>query len=128
MDKKFPDYTYSERTSVWEKHKRFKKTLESRRKKKVGKILKWEQTQEQVEIINLKAPLSNLQATAVNIMSTVEQPPGKKRIEAEKQDSNRKSYGQVLMNTSTATEEILDTDFQFSLLAINDRNVTDNCC
>ena len=46
-------------------------------------------------------------------MSTVEQPPGKKRIEAEKQDSNRKSYAQVLMTTSTATEEILDTDSQF---------------
>ena len=27
MDKKFPDYTYSERASVWEKHKRFKKSL-----------------------------------------------------------------------------------------------------
>ena len=59
-------------------------------------------------------------------MSIVEQPPGKKRIEAEKQDSN--SYAQVLMTTSTATEEILDTDSQFFLLAINDRNVTDNRC
>ena len=61
-------------------------------------------------------------------MSIVEQPPGKKRIEAEKQDSNRKSYAQVLVNTSTATKEILDTNSQFSLLAINDRNVTDNRC
>ena len=27
MDQKFPDYTYSERASVWDKHKRFKKSL-----------------------------------------------------------------------------------------------------
>ena len=37
-------------------------------------------------------------------MSNVEQPTGEKRIEAEKRDSNRKSYAQVLMNTSTAKD------------------------
>ena len=34
MDKKFPDYTDSERTSVREKHKRFEQNLEIRRNKK----------------------------------------------------------------------------------------------
>ena len=114
MDKKFPDYTDSERTSVREKHKRFKQNLEIRRNKKWEKFKKREQTQEQVEIINLKVPLSNLQKTAVNITSNVEQPPGEKRIKAEKRDSNRKSYEQVLMNTSTATERISDTNSRFS--------------
>ena len=52
-------------------------------------------------MINLKAPLSNLQTT-VNITSNIEQPPGNKRIEAKKSDSNRNSYAKVLMNTSTA--------------------------
>ena len=55
-------------------------------------------------MMNLKAPFSNLQTTAVNIMSNVEQTTGEKRIEAEKRDSNRKSYAQVLMNTSTAKD------------------------
>ena len=61
MDKKFPDYTDSERTSVREKHKRFKQNLEIRRNKKWKKLKKREQTQEQVEVINLKVPVSNLQ-------------------------------------------------------------------
>ena len=70
--------------------------------------------------------MSNLHTTAVNITSNVEQPPGEKRIEAEKRDSNRKSYAQVLMNTSTAKEQIPDTDSRISSLAVDDRNVTDN--
>ena len=126
MDKQFPDYTDSERTSVREKHKRFEQNLEIRRNKKWEKFLKREQTQEQVEKINLKVPLSNLQKTTVNITSNIEQPPGEKRIEAEKRDFNRKSYAQVLMNKSAATEQIPDTNSRFSLLAIDDRNVTDN--
>ena len=63
-----------------------------------------------MEVINLKVPLSNLQVTALNITLIVEQPPGEKRTEAEKRDSNRQSYAQVLMNTSTAKERIPDTD------------------
>ena len=89
----------------------------------MAKIKKREQKQEQVEIINVKAPLSNLQTTAVNITSNVEQPPVEKRIKTEKRDSNRKSSAQVLM---TATEQIPDTDLWFSLLVIDDRNVTHN--
>ena len=54
MDKKFPDYADSERTSVQEKHKRFEQNLKIRRNKKWKKLKKREQTQEQVEIINLK--------------------------------------------------------------------------
>ena len=92
------------------------------------KFKKRKQTQKPAEMTNLKAPFSNLQTTAVNIMSNVEQPTGEKRIEAEKRDSNRKSYAQVLMNTSTAKEKIPDTDSRFSSLAIHDRNVTDNRC
>ena len=63
-------------------------------------------------------------------MSNVEQPTGEKRIEAEKRyaKKQRKSYAQVLMNTSTAKEKIPDTDSRFSSLAIHDRNVTDNRC
>ena len=96
---------------------------------KIGKSLKREREQktETSILINLKAPLSNLLTAAVNITSNVEQPPGEKRIEAEKRDSNRKSYVQVLMNTSTAKEKIADTDCQISSLAIDDRNATDNC-
>ena len=124
--KKFPDYTDSERTTVREKHKIFEQNLEIKRNKKWEKFLKREQTQELVEIINLEVLLSNLKTTAVNITSNVEQPPGEKRIEAEKRDSNRKSYVQVLMNTSTVTEQIPDTNSRFSLLAIDDKNVTDN--
>ena len=97
-----------------EKHKRFEQNLKIRRNKKWKKFLKRKQTQEQEEIINLKVPISNLQTTAVNITSNVEQPPGEKRIKAEKRDSNRKSYEQVLMNTSTATERISDTNSRFS--------------
>ena len=82
--------------------------------------------QKQADITDLKAPLSNLQTTAVSITLNVEQPPGEKRIEGEKRDSKRKSYAQVLMNTSTAKDQIPDTDSRFSLLAIDDRNVTDN--
>ena len=95
---------------------------------KIGKSLKREREQktETSILINLKAPLSNLLTAAVNITSNVEQPPGEKRIEAEKRDSNRKSYVQVLMNTSTAKEKIADTDSQISSLAIDDRNATDN--
>ena len=95
---------------------------------KIGKSLKREREQktETSILINLKAPLSNLLTAAVNITSNVEQPPGEKRIEAEKRDSNRKSYVQVLMNTSTAKEKIADTDCQISSLAIDDRNATDN--
>ena len=58
-------------------------------------------------------------------MSNAEQPPGEKRIEAEKRDSNRKSYVQVLMKTSTTTEQIPDTNSRFSSLAIDGRN--DRC-
>ena len=96
---------------------------------KIGKSLKREREQktETSILINLKAPLSNLLTAAVNITSNVEQPPGEKRIEAEKRDSNRKSYVQVLMNTSTAKEKIADTDCQISSLAIDDRNAADNC-
>ena len=96
---------------------------------KIGKSLKREREQktETSILINLKAPLSNLLTAAVNITSNVEQPPREKRIEAEKRDSNRKSYVQVLMNTSTAKEKIADTDCQISSLAIDDRNATDNC-
>ena len=90
------------------------------------KIEKREQMQKQADITDLKAPLSNLQTTAVSITLNVEQPPGEKRIEGEKRDSKRKSYAQVLMNTSTAKEQIPDTDSRFSSLAIDDRNVTDN--
>ena len=95
---------------------------------KIGKSLKREREQktETSILINLKAPLSNLLTAAVNITSNVEQPPGEKRIEAEKRDSNRKSYVQVLLNTSTAKEKIADTDSQISSLAIDDRNATDN--
>ena len=53
-------------------------------------------------------------------------PPGEKIIKAEERDSNRKSYAQVLMNTSTAKEQIPDPDSRFSSLVIDDRNVTDN--
>ena len=60
MDEKFPDYTDSERISDHEKHKRFEQNLEIRRNKKWEKFLKREQKQKQVEIINLKAPLSIL--------------------------------------------------------------------
>ena len=123
MDKIFSDYTDSKRTSVWEKHIGFEQNLEIGRNKKWQKLKKREQKQEQVEIINVKAPLSNLQTTAVNITSNVEQPPVEKRIKTEKRDSNRKSSVQVLM---TATEQIPDTDLWFSLLAIDDRNVTHN--
>ena len=61
-------------------------------------------TQKQVEIINLKSSLSNLQPTAVNTMSNVTEPPGEKRTEAKNRDSdsNGKSYTKVLINTSTA--------------------------
>ena len=60
MDEKFPDYTDSERISAHEKHKRFEQNLEIRRNKKWEKFLKRERKQKQVEIINLKAPLSIL--------------------------------------------------------------------
>ena len=40
--------------------------------------------QKQADITDLKAPLSNLQTTAVSITLNVEQPPGEKRIEGEK--------------------------------------------
>ena len=50
MDKKLPDYAYSERASVWEKHKRFKKSLKVEEKIS-RKNFKREQTLEQVEII-----------------------------------------------------------------------------
>ena len=40
MDKKFPDYTDSERTSVREKHKRFEQKLEIRTNKKWEKFKK----------------------------------------------------------------------------------------
>ena len=84
MDKKLPDYTDNRKTSVCEKHKRFEQNLGIKRNKKGGKLKKREQTQKQAEITNLKAPLSNLQTTAVSITSNVEQPPGEKRIEGEK--------------------------------------------
>ena len=54
IDKKFPDYTNSGRTSVREKHKRFEQNLEIRRNKKWKNFLKREQTQRQADMINLK--------------------------------------------------------------------------
>ena len=100
--------------------------MEIRRNKKWEKFLKREHIQKQVEIINLKAPSSNLQTTAVKITSNVDQPPGEKRIEPKKRDSNKKSYAKVLMNTLTAKEQITDTDSQFSPLALDDSTVTDH--
>ena len=47
---------------------------------------------------------------AVSIMLNVEPPPGKKRTEAEKLGSKRKSYAKVLMNMSAAKKRISDTD------------------
>lgn len=85
-----------------------------------------DQKLKQVEIINIKAPSSNLQATAVKITSNVEQPPGEKRMETEKEDSSRKSYAKVLMDTSTAQKKISDTDSRFYSLVRDDRNITDN--
>ena len=75
-----------------------------------------------------KAPLSNLQTTAINITLNIHQPRGEKRIEADKRDSNRKSSAQALMNTSTAKEKIPDTDSRFPSPAIDDTNVRDNRC
>ena len=81
MNKKFPDYTDSERYQLSDiryqfarNKKRFRQNLEIRRNKNRENFLKKEQTQKQVEVINLKAPFSNLQTTAVKIMSNTEQP------------------------------------------------------
>ena len=45
-------------------------------------------------------------------------------MEPKKEDSNRKSYAQVLMDTSTAQEQIPDMDSRFSSLVRDDRNVS----
>ena len=94
--------------------------MEIRRNKQWENFLKREEAQKQVEIIFLKVPLFNLQTTVVNNTSNVEQRPGEKRIGAEKRDSNRMSYAQILMNTSTTKEEISDSDSRFSTLAIDE--------
>ena len=50
----------------------------------MGKFLKKRENTETSRDNKFKSLLSNLQTTVVNITSNVEQPPGEKRIKAEK--------------------------------------------